>query len=166
MNLTKMIAFRPDEQAAKLDGCQVVSLSWLLDSVKAKKKVAERDHSFDAPTASSTADSASANATTDGTSTTNDKAASQDSKVTSKKRSSVADSGQSEKRSKKVKDDQSASSKHLMVEVDECYPSPGKMPFSCSLGEIPHLRNLAPDECWQPIRKFILTTMPSFGMHP
>lgn len=144
----------------------MVSLSWLLDSVKAKKKVAEKDHSFDAPTASSTADSASANATMNGTSTRNDKAASQDSKVPSKKRSSVADSGESEKRSKKVKDGQNASSKNLTVEVDECYPAPGKRSFSCSLGEIPHLRTLAPDAYWQPIRKFILTTMASFGMHP
>jgi hypothetical protein len=135
---TKANAFKSDEQAAKLDGCHVVSLSWVLDSVKAKKKVAEEDHFFDTITASIT-NGSDATAAINDTNSVDDKSDSQNSKVTSKKRSRAVEARDSEVKSKKTKDGQKVSSRNVVVEVDECYPAPGERHVSYSLNKGPKL---------------------------
>ncbi|KAL1968943.1 hypothetical protein VTN77DRAFT_777 [Rasamsonia byssochlamydoides] len=94
-----------NKQAAKLDSCHIVSLDWLLDSEKAKKRLPEKKYLF-----SSTKDASGKN----------DFADTKNENGSSKKRS-LADSLDKDEKlpNKKQRDGQKAKFKDLKVDVDE-----------------------------------------------
>lgn len=98
---------RLDKQAAKLEDCYVVSLDWLLDSEKAKKRLSEKKYLF---------------GPTKDVKDASDADASKNENGSSKKRS-LADTfdGDEQLPNKKQRDRQKAKSKDLKVEVDECF---------------------------------------------
>jgi poly [ADP-ribose] polymerase 2/3/4 len=91
-----------------VDGCQVVSLDWLLDSEKAKRRVAEKKYRL------GTAKDASLDANTN-------VGDSEKTSMMSKKRSRLTKGDEENSRpTKKGKDGQKAKQKSLRVDVDEC----------------------------------------------
>lgn len=98
---------RLDKQAAKLDNCHVVSLDWLLDSEKAKKRLPEKKYLF---------------GPTKDVKHASDAYASENENGSSKKRP-LADAlnGDEQLPNKKQRDGPKAKSKDLKVEVDEGY---------------------------------------------
>jgi poly [ADP-ribose] polymerase len=105
-----------DKQAATVDGCKVVSLDWLLDSEKAKKKRPEKKYLFSsaaAPSTSGQVDGVLAATKTNGSKK----------RTVDKKAESDVDE---EPPTKKQRDGQIAKSKNLKVLVDEGCQFAGK----------------------------------------
>jgi poly [ADP-ribose] polymerase 2/3/4 len=121
LKLTQLICLSTDKQAASVDGCKVVSIDWLLDCEKSKKRLKEDKYIFGvdpAKDASQAVDtSQAANGAVD---TSVDVSANK--KKSSKKRSQPAptdpDSDEGPP-SKKQKDGQVAKEKSLHVPIDE-----------------------------------------------
>lgn len=107
-----------DKQAANVDGCKVVSIDWLLDCEKSKKRLKENKYFFGVDPAKDASQAVDTSQATDGA--VDDVSANK--KKSSKKRSQSAnvdaDSDQPPP-NKKQKDGQKAKAKSLNVPVDE-----------------------------------------------
>ncbi|CAG8192223.1 unnamed protein product [Penicillium olsonii] len=114
------LTYRSDKKANSLPNCQIVSLSWLLESVQAKKPLPESKYTFDdeeqTPQTSTTKQE---NGDVDGDAT--DTVAETKSKA--KKRSASGEETGASK--KKAKDIQKATTKYLNIPIDEGFNKRG-----------------------------------------
>jgi hypothetical protein len=119
-----------DQQAEKLYTCDIVSLSWLLESVEAQKRLAEKAYLFDPsnPVVDNSSNTGgnqitAVAAAANGDATTNNASQSSDNYQNLKKRLHTSDADASPKKAKKAKNDSDRQPKGPQIEVDERYPN-------------------------------------------
>lgn len=108
-----------DMNACDLGTCEIVKLDWLLESVEAKKPLPGKGYTFDSPDGGDGGNG-------DGGKNGDDKSR----KNGKSKKRTLEDTlhDHTDESSKKMRDGQKASSKKLVVPVDEGFYGPGKLP--------------------------------------